>query len=113
MRALSDRTELDLAGPCLDRDPYAARTGHLAAAMRRLESRYYRRMRQPELVIVLRLDPEVAVRRKTTEPAEYVRARARVIWETDWTSSRTHVVNAERALPAVVADLKHLIWSAV
>jgi thymidylate kinase len=102
-----------LAGPCLDLAPYAGYGGGLAAAMRRLEARYYRRIVEPELVLVLRLDPEVAVRRKTTEPADYVRARARVIWETDWAATRARVVDAGRPLPLVVADLKHLIWETV
>jgi thymidylate kinase len=102
-----------LAGPCLDRAPYGERTGGLATAMRRLETRYYRRILEPELIVVLRLDPEVAVRRKTTEPAEYVRDRARVVWDTDWDTTRARVVDADRPLARVVADLKHLIWTAV
>ena len=102
-----------LAGPCLDRAPYVGYAGGLAAVMRRLEARYYRQILEPELLLVLRLDPEVAVRRKTTEPADYVRARARVVWETDWPATRARVVDADRPLPLVVADLKHLIWETV
>jgi thymidylate kinase len=102
-----------LAGPCLDRPPFADRPGGLAAALRRLEARYYSRMLEPELIIVLRLDPEVAVRRKTTEPAQYVRDRARVVWGTDWNATRARVVDADRPLARVVADLKQLIWASV
>jgi thymidylate kinase len=102
-----------LAGPVLDRAPYEEHTGRFAGALRRLERRYYDRILEPDLVLVLRLDPEEAVRRKTTEPAEYVRARARVVWETDWEATRAQVVDADRPLREVLADLKHLIWSAV
>jgi thymidylate kinase len=102
-----------LAGPSLDRAPYAGQAGRLAAVLRRQEERYYRWLVEPELVIVLRLDPEVAVRRKTTEPPDYVRDRARVIWETDWAATRARVVDADRPLPVVVAELKQLVWSAV
>ena len=102
-----------LAGPCLDDARYAGRTGKLAGAMRRLEARYYHRILRPELIVVLLLDPEVAVRRKTTEPAAYVRARARVVWETDWARTGARLLDVDRPLPQVVADLKHLVWAAV
>src|SRR2546428_401683 len=84
-----------------------------ARRWRRAERGYYRHITPPDVIIVLMVDPQVAVRRKTTEPPDYVRARARIIWETDWTGTGAHLVDAGRPLPEVVADLKVLVWSEV
>jgi thymidylate kinase len=65
----------------------------------------------PDQVIVLRVEPDLAVRRKPAEPADEVRRHARAIWEADWTPMRAHVVDAGRPLPEVLADMKTAIWS--
>jgi hypothetical protein len=59
------------------------------------------------------VEPEIAVRRKTDEPADYVRARSRIIWETDWTGTGARLVDAGRTLPEVLIDLKALLWTDV
>ena len=84
-----------------------------ARRLLRAEQGYYRHITPPDVIVVLMVDPQVAVRRKTTEPPDYVRARARIIWETDWTGTGAHLVDAGRPLPEVVADLKVLVWSEV
>ena len=85
----------------------------LAALLARIERSYYERIGPDSLLVVLRVDPETAVRRKTTEPADYVRSRAQTVWETDWSQTRARVVDANRPLPDVVADLKRIIWTAL
>jgi thymidylate kinase len=85
----------------------------LARRLMRAEQDYYRRITPPDVVIVLMVDPELAVQRKVTEPPDYVRARARIIWETDWTGTGAHLVDAGRSLPQVITDLKTLLWSEV
>jgi thymidylate kinase len=99
-----------LSGPRLD--AYAVPLGRtrLGRRLAALEAWYYRQILPPDLLIVLRVDPEVAVRRKTTEPAEYVRARSRLVWNTDWRGTGAHVVDAGRPLADVVADLKAVLW---
>jgi hypothetical protein len=57
------------------------------------------------------LDPELAVARKLDEPADYVRARARVVWETDWSRTPAQVIDVSRPLAHVVQDLKARVWS--
>lgn len=76
-----------------------------------LEKRHHDSITPPELLAVLRVDPEVAVVRKVDEPPESVRRRGREIWETDWEGSSVHVIDASRSRADVVADLKSLIWS--
>lgn len=102
-----------LAGPRLQ--AFAARlsrnpVGRLLLA---LEQNYYRHILAPDVLIVLHIDPELAVQRKTTEPADYVRARAHVVGSADWSGSGARIVQAGRPLAEVIADLKVLIWSAL
>ena len=97
------------AGPCIP----ALLNGSQTAFSRILQSaehRYYERMRRPDLLFVLRLDPELAVARKTDEPADYVRNRGHLILKTDWTKSGAQVVDAGRSLPEVIDDLKGRVW---
>jgi thymidylate kinase len=96
----------------------AARTqdvgsGRLLDAMIRLEERYHRSIATPELLVVLRLDPELAVRRKTEERPSSVRARGAEIWHIDWRQAGAHVVDASRPADAVARELKTLVWSSL
>jgi len=103
-----------LVGPEISR--LLVRPGTSSALARRLERAeawYYRHITRPDVIMVLRVEPEIAVRRKTDEPADYVRARSRIIWETDWTGTGARLVDAGRALPEVLADLKALVWAEV
>jgi hypothetical protein len=101
-----------LVGPCIP-DLIGPTPGWLARTLRDLEAAYYERILPPDAIFVLRLDPEIAVLRKPDEPADYVRARGRVIWETDWSRTTARVVDASRPLSDVINELKALIWSAV
>lgn len=100
-----------LAGPRLE--PHAARleASRLGRALLAAERRFYGDILAPDVAIVLRVDPETAVRRKTSEPADYVRERNRWMWEQDWTGTGAHVLDAGRPLNDVVADLKALVWA--
>jgi thymidylate kinase len=100
-----------LVGPEIPRLLERRRATSLARRLLRAEQWYYDRITRPDVIIVLRVEPEVAVRRKTDEPADYVRARSRIIWETDWTGTGAHLVDAGRPLPEVLSDLKALVWS--
>ncbi len=75
-----------------------------------LEESYYRRIGQPDLLIVLLLDPDEAVRRKTDEDAEDVRARSTEIWEIDWSKTSARVVDASQSKAAVLGEVRRLIW---
>jgi thymidylate kinase len=77
----------------------------------RLEEKYYRQIMPPDLLAVLRVDPDVAVQRKTNEDAISVRARAAQVWELDWKKTPAHVIDASQPVVKVLSDLKTLIWS--
>lgn len=90
--------------------PKAARQG-LVGLLVQLEQRYYERIGQPELLLALRVDPELAVQRKTDEPAHTVRARNQAFWALDWSATAAHVFDASRPHPELLAAMKALIWS--
>jgi hypothetical protein len=98
-----------LSGPRLDAFAPLART-RLGRWLVALEAGYYRQILVPDVLVLLRVDPETAVRRKTDEPADYVRARCQLVWDTDWSGSRVQIVDASRPLPAVLAELKAILW---
>ena len=102
-----------LVGPGIARRLGTGSHGRIADRLIAAETRYHDRILPPDTLIVLRLDPELAVRRKTDEPEDYVRRRAMIIWETDWTKTRAHVVDAGRPLDEVVSDLMRIIWAEV
>jgi thymidylate kinase len=76
-----------------------------------LENKYYQQIMLPELLIVLRLDPEIAVQRKTEESKDSVRARTTLVWEADWRKTPAHVMDASLSKIEVAAKIKSLVWS--
>lgn len=99
-----------LAGPSEAQGRGLDAQSALATALRRWERRYYDRITAPDLLFLLRLDAETAVSRKPTEPAAYVRERASLTWETDWSRSGARIVDAAQPLAQVVASLKTELW---
>jgi thymidylate kinase len=85
--------------------------GRLAAGLSRLEQRYYRALTPPEVLIVLRVDPEIAVQRQPGDEPDYIRSRWSEIWEVDWEAMGFHVVDAGRSPDEVVSEIKSLVWS--
>lgn len=102
-----------LVGPVIRGFVALAPNRRLATLLRNAEEWYYRQILPPDLIVVLRVEPEIAVRRKTTEPPDYVRRRARIIWDVDWSATRARVVDAGRPLVDVVAELKTIVWWAL
>ncbi len=89
----------------------AKRTNWLIDFLMRLEKKYYQQLVLPELLIVLKVHPETAVRRKPEEDAASVRARSAEIWELDWGDTPAHFIDASRPRAEVLSELKALIWS--
>jgi thymidylate kinase len=91
----------------------AERAHRLIKLLIRLEKRYYQSIAPPDLLIVLKIDPQIAVRRKTSEDSDSVRARCQEIWDADWQGTTAHLIDAGRSQAEVLLDLKALIWSKV
>jgi thymidylate kinase len=77
----------------------------------RREQHYYERISPPDLLVVLRVDPQIAVRRKTADDPDFVRERSTEIWEADWANSSARVIDAGRPQAEVAAELRMLIWA--
>ncbi|MEO8089579.1 MAG: hypothetical protein ABI703_04710, partial [Gemmatimonadales bacterium] len=101
-----------LAGPDIPQ-LQPAKAGRLGELLRVAEASNYERMLPPDALLVLRLEPELAVLRKPGEPADYVRTRARLIWDIDWADTNAQVVDAGRTLPEVLTDLRTRVWAAL
>ncbi len=101
-----------LVGPCIP-DLVGSAPSGIARLLRDIEASYYETMLPPDVVFVLRLPPELAVVRKPDEPADYVRARGQVVWDTDWSATGAQVVDASRSFPEVLSELKSRLWSAL
>jgi thymidylate kinase len=98
-------------GPNISRLVSSQQANRLTDILLTKEAKYYQQIMPPDLPIVLRVDPEIAVRRKTDEGAEYVRSRSLEVWELDLTESGALVVDADRPKADVLSDLRSIIWS--
>jgi thymidylate kinase len=63
------------------------------------------------LLIVLRVDPEIAVARKTSESEQHVRLRSGELWEQDWEGTNACVIDAGQPAADVIAQLQSIIWA--
>ncbi|MFN2491851.1 MAG: hypothetical protein ABR501_03090 [Pyrinomonadaceae bacterium] len=88
-----------------------ARRNALVQRLLKTEANYYSRMMPPDLLIVLRVDPETAVKRKTTENEHHVRLRSRELWERDWEGTNACVIDAGQPAADVIAEIQCLIWA--
>ena len=77
----------------------------------KLEEKYYHQIVSPELLIVLRVDPEIAVQRKTDEDPTSVEKRSTEIWQLNWENTDAFVIDASKPRQEVASELKTLIWS--
>lgn len=98
-------------GPQIDRLTSNEKNTRLNRYLGSLEKKYYKEMMLPDVLIILRVDPKIAVRRKTDETEVSVRARASEIWGLDWSQTPAHVIDANRSKEDVLLDVKWLIWS--
>ncbi|HSL26137.1 MAG TPA: hypothetical protein VLA54_07610, partial [Acidimicrobiia bacterium] len=83
----------------------------LVRRMMRIEQKYHDAIGLPELVVALRVDPEIAVQRKTTESPESVRRRGNEIWSMTWADGSVRVIDASKSREEVARELKSMIWS--
>jgi thymidylate kinase len=97
--------------PQIERLSAGTLENRLVRALIRLERRYHATIAPPELLVVLRVDPETAVGRKSDERPDSVRARGAEIWGIDWRAAGVPVVDASQPEDAVARELKSLVWS--
>lgn len=77
----------------------------------KLEMSYYERIRLPDLLIVLKVEPELAVQRKRDESEASVRARSTEVWGLEWTEKSAFVIDAGFQREEVISRVKDLVWA--
>jgi len=98
-------------GPQVARSAGARRDSRLIDRLATLEERYYRGIALPDMLVVLRVNPDVCVARKTDETAESVRARSSQVWECDWRQTPAHVLDGGKSQAEVFVELQAVVWS--
>jgi thymidylate kinase len=113
--AICDRYPLPqikmMDGPNISHASGGTQVAWLVDLMRKLEAEFYRRILAPDLLMVLAVDPEIAVKRKIDECEAHVRSRSREVWGLNWGGSCARVIDASQAKEQVVWDLKRCLWS--
>ncbi len=89
----------------------AEQANPLAKLLIKLEENFYQQILFPDLLIVLRVHPEIAVQRRADEEATWIRNRCREVWDVDWRETPAHVIDAGQPKEEVLAALKSLVWS--
>jgi thymidylate kinase len=98
-------------GPRTARIAQLGRRGRLARYLVDLEEGYYERIFEPDVLIVLRIDPKIAVQRRAGDDPAVVRARSNEVWQADWGRTSAGVVEASRPPWQVLLEVKSLVWS--
>jgi hypothetical protein len=91
----------------LERSPDASRVARWLASS---ERRLYANIAAPDALVVLRIDPELAVTRRPEDDPAYVRARNGEVFETDWTAVGAEVVDASQPPGEVLAAIRGAVW---
>jgi thymidylate kinase len=98
-------------GPQVERMTRGLKPSKLIRALIRLENKFYEQISMPDLLVVLRVAPDISIQRKPDESSDSVRSRAEEIWNMDWSKTPAHLVEASRVKTDVLSDLMSLIWS--
>jgi thymidylate kinase len=99
-------------GPVSARLPVARVRSAVVRRLVEAENRYYRKMLDPDVLLVVRVHPDLAVERKRGEehPA-FVRPRVEEVWGIDWSGTHAVVVDGNRAPDEVFAEIRSAVWS--
>ena len=112
---ISDRFPISqiklMDGPCCMQINNDAKMNWLTKFLVVTEEKFYRMIAKPELMIVLKVNPEIAVKRKIDEKPKDVFARSTEVWEIDWKDTQVKVVDASRSQREVLSSIKSLIWT--
>ena len=98
-------------GPQIARMTTGIKQTRLIKFLIKLEEHYYQRISLPDLLIVLHVDPETAVKRKTDEIEKNVRSRSKEIWDINWADSAAIIIDASSSKNIVLGKVKELIWA--
>jgi thymidylate kinase len=98
-------------GPITDLATEATEGRPVLARLARWEKAYYKHFEYPDVLVVLRIDPDVAVARRSDEEEDFVRTRCAEVWRAKWTGTPAVVVDASRSKSEVLSEVKACVWS--
>ena len=102
---------MKMDGPqCKDAITNSKKTNWFLKFLINKENFYYQQIKLPDLLLVLKVDPEIAVQRKTEETETSVRARSSEVWGLDWEKLSAFEINANRSKEEALAQVKSIIW---
>ena len=84
--------------------------GRIVRWLVRRERRYRSLIADPDILLVLRLEPELAVARKPDEDPTFVRARSEEVWRAEWDGTGAVVIDAGRSRGEVQRALRIAVW---
>jgi thymidylate kinase len=106
-----------LDGAQLSHDDAPAPTGSLRRRLAAVESRFYRRIPPPDLVLYLTAPLEVALERNRSrgklEPESYVLSRHERSSSLQFERTIVHRVETDKPLDEVTSEVRRLIWAAM
>jgi thymidylate kinase len=100
-------------GPNIVHTMVGEKSNWLHQALQNAESKPYGKIMEPDVLLVLRVHPEIAVARKTDEHEHHVRPRSQEIWEADWTGTPAHVIDAGKSAAEVLNELRAHVWQQI
>jgi thymidylate kinase len=89
----------------------SGRTNWFLLFLSRLEKSYYQQIRLPDFLIVLKVNPDLAVKRKVDETEASVRARSSEVWQLDWRTMSASVVDASQSKAETLSCIRDLVWA--
>lgn len=98
-------------GPRTDLPGVARRP--VASWLARRERRYYDHILQPDVTIVLRVPPAIAVERRAGQDADVVRRRVAEVYDADWSDADAVLIDAAQPIERVHAQITAAVWSAL
>lgn len=84
--------------------------GPVARCLAQYELRCYNEILPPDVMLVMSVDPDVAVARRPEQDESFVRQRNREVRSVDWGSAPVTVVDASRPLDEVLAAVCSVVW---
>jgi thymidylate kinase len=100
-------------GPQVERLTAKVPPNRFIGFLARWEAKYYRKILPPDLLIALRVAPEIALQRRRNSSPESVRARVGEIWDFEWGGIPARVIDAGRSKDEVLSELKAFVWSSL
>ncbi len=98
-------------GPQIARMTIHIKNNRLLKWLISIEENFYKRINKPDLIILLKLDPSIAIQRKHDESEKSVRPRSEEIMKLEINDKAVISLDASRPKETVLNQVKGLIWS--